>query len=146
MKKLKVPGRIIGKRIPSPYSRYFYPIEGRHSNIVYRFMDDTELPIVLPDSGGNPQNPIVVMANAIRTFWNSPWEGDGRLAFHHTDDVDRDGRDRMGFMVKPPIPNRELVKKLTLVAQLYHSIGILANGSVFPAGRCWMWRSVICPN
>lgn len=150
MRKLKVPGRIIGKEIPaSIVSRvYFYPESGKMrpgglSEVNYRFQDDTDLPLVLPDREGIPQDPIIIMANSIRTIWNSPWRDDPELKtrLECGDDVDRDGRDRMGMPVKEPELNEGYIRRVSLIAHISHAVGILADGSMFPDGRCWCWRT-----
>jgi len=137
MRRLKIPGRIIGREIPSPYPRYFYPITGRGDSIQHRFMDDTYLPIVLPDHEGNPQNPIVIMANVLRTLWKSPWANDPQLK--NSADVDIEGRGRDGLLVGQHIPDEYYVRKTMLIYFLTLSVGVLKNGSVFPKGRCWVW-------
>ncbi len=150
MRKLKVPGRVIGRKILSPHHRYFYPVSGKGQDIIHRYCDDTDLPITLPDMEGNPQNPIVVMANVIRTFYDSPWREDTRL-YHpqmtpysedaDNGDIDRYGRDRAGMLVRPSIPDEDYVRKLAVEYLLGYTVGILANGSVVPKGRCWSYQT-----
>lgn len=153
MRKLKVPGRIIGRKVSefSPLHRYFIPASGTNkTGYAYRFQDDTDLPISNIDHDGNLIDPIILSANSIRTFWNSPWREDTRL-YHpqmtpysedaDNGDIDRYGRDRAGMLVRPSIPDEGYVRKLIVECLLNYAVGILADGSVMPNGRCWCWQS-----
>lgn len=141
MRRLKIPGRKIGRLIPNSWHRYFIEDSGTNrTEYTYRFKDDTDLPISNPDGKGGLVSPIVLSANAIRTFWDSPWKDDPQLITRHNNpdgEIDINSRDRMGMPVKSPVPDEWYVRKLTVVAHLEHSVGILSNGRVFPEGRCW---------
>lgn len=144
MRKLKVPGRIIGRIVPSPHHRYFIPDSGTNrAGYTYRFKDDTDLPISNLDFNGNLIDPLVLSANSIRTFWNSPWKDDPNLKMERdSDDIDVDSRGRDGLPASQRTRLDEgYIRKLIVIAHLNHSVGILADGKIFPEGRCWCWQT-----
>ena len=129
--------------------RYFYQDGGtRETGYTYRFRDDTDLPISNTDDKGGIIDPIILSANAIRTFWNSPWGDDPNLQTHYqTDDgeIDVDGRNRAGFVVSP-MPDEEYVRVQIVKCLRNHCVGILPDGSVMPRDRHWRFETKFSNN
>ncbi|MBA7571393.1 hypothetical protein ES708_13155 [subsurface metagenome] len=129
MRRLKVPGRIIGRRY--------------HLHIAGYLRDGGDYSLGTEDIPATSKYPAVdkwvKTANLLRTFYGSPWENDPKLQTRITEDVDRDGRGRDGLPVRPPELDLEYLMKLTLIYHLTYAVGIRADGSPTHEKRCWPW-------
>ena len=121
MRKLKVPGRIIGGKV-------------KHCSEPSR---DTSLPDRVASPAREWSDGTVRPAVSTLQFltnWLGLWK-----TCQKNDDVDIDGRDRAGMPVKREATEPDIRQALLL--ELLNHVGILASGEIFPAGRCWLWET-----
>lgn len=129
MRRLKVPGRIIGRC--------------HYLSVAGYLRDRGDYPFGMEDVPATSKYPAVdkwvKTANHLRTFFNSPWGNDPKLQTRITEDVDRDGRGRDGLLVRSPELDLDYLMKLTLIYHLTYAAGIRADGSPTHEKRCLPW-------
>jgi len=119
MRKLKIPGRVIG-----------------HKHILARIIStDTSLPSGLDRDAKQTHigfMPPITTLQYLTNYLNLK---------HKLYDEDElaDGRDRAGLPLKNEAP--ESLIRYTLLQKCLQTVGILANGQMTPLNRCWPWHT-----